>query len=72
VDDSIERAKKALETVSFARPYAAIPHEDVDKFLEAIDILKSLVWKSTDKDNMEYRCDTTYYIHDRIRKLLDD
>lgn len=34
-------------------------------------LLGKLHWKSIDKDNMEFRCDTTCYVMDEIRAALE-
>lgn len=34
-------------------------------------LLGKLHWKSIDKDNMEFRCDTTCYVIDEIRTALN-
>lgn len=37
---------------------------------EMLAVLQKLQWKSTDKDNMEFRCDTTCYVVDEIRLVI--
>lgn len=34
-------------------------------------LLEKLQWTSIDKDNMEFRCDTTCYVMDEIRRVLE-
>ena len=34
-------------------------------------VLEKLHWKSIDKDNMEFRCDTTCFVMDDIRRALE-
>jgi predicted nuclease with TOPRIM domain len=34
-------------------------------------LLQKLRWKSTDKDNMEFRCDITCYVMEEMRAALE-
>jgi hypothetical protein len=37
-----------------------------ERLRAALELFRSLKWKSIDKDNMEFECRTTYLVIDRI------
>ena len=70
----ITELRQRIDTMIAERDAERITYNDAIADLIAANerlraLLGKLRWKSIDKDNMEFRCDTTCYVMDELRAL---